>query len=613
MPHLRFGAAALAFLLAAGASYAQTPTISAGTIVLRDLSFAGGAFDGKLGSLEFTGLSRDGAEVTARAVKLEGLTMKSSLVDIDLPSLVITDFEGPASAVDAAMAGQLAKVDWAQFLGSSKAVRIDVPRLVYRLHDQNGEQVVTTEGLVFEDLADGRLGAMTLATQESVVTGATPEESGKSKAGTTRYDGIDVAEFVRVFVGGGSGPAKRLIDKGTSQSVEFQTGDLVARIGSTSASGFLGRAPAQPLTIDDLTRAMNGEIDKDDALRRKVVAFLRDIVTYFSLEQSGATDLEFTNADVPVTIASANFNGVGLGGFGLFELKDIGAVSPVGNFRLGRFAIENFSWQKYLDRAFAASEATAELPSPTLQELPKLGAVRLQNFESTTSQGPVAFDEISFETADGGGLPGSVSLLLKRLKLQLDTGEPADWKARLLALGYQQITADGRIVLRLDEAGKTLTIDHSGVSIDDAGSVTATVRLDGVDTALLFSAQSPEDLAASDDIESKITIGDITLEADDAGLLQRFYASVATDAGVSPDTIRDGMAAEIRSQADALLGDALTPGSAEAIGDYLRNPGKLTVHVVPRPDRPPLSLAEVTSDEPPLLADRVTISIEATK
>lgn len=610
MSSTRFGAAALALLLPTLPAAAQSgPIVSAGTIVLRDLTFENGPFSGTVGALEFTGLSHDGSDVTARAVKIEGLTIRSGIFDADLPSLVVTDFEGPASVVDAATSGQFAKLDWTSFLTRSKAVRIDAPRLVYRLHDKNGEQLVTTEGLVFENLADGKLGSITMAKQDSAVTGAEPGGSAHGTVGTTRYEAIDLAEFVR-FASGGDGPAKRLVEKATSQAIAFQSGDLSVRIGSTSASGILGRAPGQALTFDDITRALAGAVDTDDGLRRKVAGFMRDLVTYFRMERSGATDLELVNADVPVTIASANFDGVGLSEFSLFELNGIGSVSPVGDFRLGRFAVEDFSWRDYLDRVLLAID-TAEIPSPTLDDLPKLGAIRLQNFESATAQGPVAFEELSLQTLADKSRPDTFGLFLKRLKLRLTEGEAADWKDRLLAFGYRQITADGQIVLRFDRAAKVLTLERSGVSIDDAGSVSATVRLDGVDLA---------DIAATTgggtalDLETgKIMLGEVLLEANDAGLLPRFYASIAKDAGVSADAIRAGMAAEIRSQASLLLGDALTPGSADAIAAYLRDPGKLTVHLVPRADRPPLSLAEATSDEPPLLSDRVTITIEAGK
>lgn len=619
MVHSRFGAAALACLLACAPVFGPpamaqgAPAISAGTIVLRDLSLAAGAFDGKLGSIEFTGLSRDGATISARTVKLERLTLTSGMFDADLPSLVITDFEGPASAVDGAMSGQLARVDWIAFLSAAKAVRVDAPKFIYRLHDKDGEQLVTTTGIVFESLSDGVLGAMTLATQDSAVTGSTPEGNGHSRVGITRYEKIDLRELLGVFVGGGSGEAKTLIESGTSQAVELQTEGFSARIGSTRATGFLGRAPTQALTYDDIARAIAGEVGQDALLRRKVVGFMRDLVTYFSMRESGATDMEFISANVPVTVAEANFNGVGLGAFDLFELKDIASVSPSGNYHLGRFAVEGFDWRSYLDRVFEAADTSATLPPPALQDLPKLGAVRFENFESNTPQGPVAFDAVSFETSTQTGRPANFSLLLKRLKLQLGGGEPAEWRDRLLALGYGQVIADGQFVLNLDAGAKTLTLERSGISIDDAGSISATVHLGGVDPAVFLAPQSPGEPVAQQQFAMRVTLKDMSIEAADSGLLPRFYASVARDAGVSPDAIRDGMAAEIRSQVAVVLGDALSPGSADAVGAYLRDPGRLTIKLSPRPDRPPLTLAEVMSDEPPLLADRLTISIEASK
>lgn len=600
----RYAPVALLLLWPAPAAFAQST--SAGSAAFRDISFQGG--NGKIAALELTQMKRGSDTVTARTVKLTGFTLSTPLVTVEVPSMVIADFEGESDFVDAVSGGDLGDVAWADALYEAKASRVEIPTLTYRFKQNGGEQITTLSDIVLEDLKEGVGATLTVAAQKSVLTMPDPKQSVTTSVGESESSDVDVAETVRVFEGGGEGEPDEMVSESSSDDIEIQGADFTATIGNVSGGSFIGRAPEGHLTYDEMLRVMAGDADKDVALRRKLGGVLREIAKLFRLESVSAEDIGFKTPEAQGSIAGMEFEGMRMGGIDLFEINKIKVDSGVGPVSLGRFAIEGLDFGPFLDMGLAAMEHDGEQMKvqPNWRQLPKLKAIRLENFDAPGIPQPVAFKEFGFETSETEGVLSGLEVYLKGLKTELDKGMPNDLKAKLLSLGYDEIVADGRMGIRYDADKGQLVFDRMGTSIDKAGSVFATIR---------FGGFSPDDIIGQPDsvaAASRMIFGDLQIDIADAGLAQRFYDSMAKDAGISADALRDGFSTEMRSQIQASLGDALAPGSADAIRDFLRNPQKLRITVKPRDGAPPITVAEMQSNEPIDLATRMVILIEAT-
>jgi hypothetical protein len=109
----------------------------------------------------------------------------------------------------------------------------------------------------------------------------------------------------------------------------------------------------------------------------------------------------------------------------------------------------------------------------------------------------------------------------------------------------------------------------------------------------------------------KARLGPVEIRITNFGLAERFYADAAKGAGISPDAIRAGLAAEMRAQAIGAFGPLLAPGSADAIAAFLQSPGTIVARIAPANGQPPLSLGEIETLGPAAM-ERVTVTLQAT-
>ncbi len=589
-------------------------TVRAGSLDFRDLAYDGRFGSGAVGLVSFSGLVHDGDRVRAATVRIERLTWKVPVASMEIPAIRIENFDGPRSIVDALTGGRGSEIDWVAVINSARADRVVVDRISQEIDAPEAKLDVkgALTNLVMEGLAQGRIASMRIAAGEA--EGDLPDgQSLRYRVGTTIYEDINLGEMARFVTGGGSGPAKLIIGYTRTEDGETSQSDgMRTRIGLSEARGFYSRAPREALTYADFqafeTLANNG----NPALARKIAAFVTDILDNTRVESAAMRDYETEFPGGSAKIEAITARNYGLANFELVDLTGLVVEAPTGPVRVARIAFENMDSRALVDFLLEGLQSGKMPPSDDpvriRRALPSLDAFRIEDVQAETPEGPVGIGSFAIEAERSGPELTAISTTLKRLDVPLDAGTPTDAKERLMALGYSRIVADAAVVLRYDPAGKAILLDRTGASIDDAGSVESTLRIENFDLDQMLAA-GPEAAARA----LTLPFGGLDLKVVDLGLAQRFYQSVADQSGVSADAIRDGLAAEMRAQVGQLLGPALAPGSAEKVAEFLRNPGTLTVRVAPRADRPPLLVGEIQGMAPPQLADRLTVTIEATK
>lgn len=599
---------------APGATALAQGTVRAGSLDFRDLAYDGKFGSGTVGLVSFAGLVQEGDRIRAATVRIERFAWKAPIASMEIPAIRIENFEGPRGVVDALTSGRVSEIDWIAVVNSARADRIAVDRVTQSIGEAGKPQVAggTVTDFVLEGLAGGKLGALKIAAWEFEAD--LPDGSKtRYRVGATLYEDINLAEMTRFVTGGGSGPAKQIVGYNRAEAIETtDSNGARTRIGSSEARGLYSRGPREALTLADFEAMKTLPNNGNPALAKKVTAFVTDIIDNTRVESAVIRDYEIEVPGGRGKIDALNARNYSLVGMELLEATGITIEAPTGPVRIARIAFENFDYRALVDYLLEAL-TTGVMPPSTdpvriRQALPSLDAFRIEDVQAETPEGPVGIGSFAIEAERTGPYLTAIATTLKRLAVPLDAGTPTDAKERLLALGYTRIVADAGITLRYDVTNKAIMLERTGASIDDAGSVESSLWIEKFDL--------DEMLAAGPDAAAKamlLPFGGFEVKIVDLGLAQRFYQSVADSSGVTAEAIRDGLAAEMRNQASQLLGPALAPGSADKVAQFLRNPGTLRVRVEPRPDRPPLLVGDFEGMDPPRLADRLRVTIEATK
>jgi hypothetical protein len=227
--------------------------------------------------------------------------------------------------------------------------------------------------------------------------------------------------------------------------------------------------------------------------------------------------------------------------------------------------------------------------------------------EGTSPSGPFALGAFDIES-DGqpGTLPDRTAITLRGLKLRVADTPPSPGRDQLMALGYSDISADAGVAMRWSPTDKALILENTGVAVADAGRIEVGARLDGVDLNELIKDPAAAQLAMMGSALNSVDLRLVNL-----GLAERFYEQVAKSAKIAPAAVRDGLAAQVAAQAQAIGGSALAPGAVEKIQQFLRAPGMLSAHAAPRPGSGPLTFSEMAGiGDPTQILSRLLVTVD---
>lgn len=621
MGYLGGYAAALAFCIAATsvpaaaqsvdrqprsqAAASASVSVKVGTLEVRDVTFVTPAGNWSIGRIAFGGFVRNDTRIRAERIDIEKVVMTLGSRTLDIPSIVITGADLPTPLFRAMTAGEPAK-DWAELLASATIDQITIDRIVHRDPSQQLESIYN--GFTVSGVKDGSVASARIANSQA--TGA-QDPAGRIlvRSGEVRYQKFDFVEVVRMFTGGGSGDAKRVLQRAVVDGIEVTTGQAAVRINRVEVTDVDGRGPAQGLPLQQWMPTPSGKPGLDPEQQRQVVAYASDILRFARV---GRYSIEGISVAAPgqgnFSIDAITVGGLSMRGIDRIEIAGVDLRVPGAPVRFDRFEVEGISYGALIEAALNAARSGRPpdfSPSQIAQVMPRLSAIRLSRLVAETPQGPVALGELRFELQELNETINANSAV-SGLKIDLDRLDPNDGRDQLMALGYRELIADAQVRVNWARNSRAVVVETVGLSLTQVGKIEIAARLENVDIDKALT-----DPIAAERVMGEARLGPIQIRLANYGLAERFYADAAKSAGLSPDAIRAGLAAEMRAQAIGNFGPLLAGRSADAISEFLQSPHTITARVEPAAGQPPLTVAEMQSLGPAELMQRLTITLEA--
>lgn len=588
---------------------ATTP--APGTFEVRDVAFgAADALSVRIGRMRFTGLVRGADIVTAESALLEGLVARVAARRIEIPALRVTGLALPADAFRALTEGGVGP-DWDRLAAAAGAAEIAIDAIT----DAAAPGATTTyTQFLLAGLKVGRIEAIRLGSSHG--QRGEGDERVRFASDEIRYHGIDLAEIVRFFTGGGSGGAKRLVEQAVISGWSLAAVDIAIRADKLELHALDGRAPATSLAGTAAPAAAGPPRivlpGKDDAeAGRRAAAYARDALAHLRVGRAALSGVSLASPDLGIfEIAAIELSELTRDGFALLDFKGLEVSAPAGGAKLGRFALEKFAFGGIIDWGLdlLASGREPELDPDRLSRLaPRLGAIRLQRLEAETPVGLFGLAEARFEVDNpDAALPERMTFALDGISLDLRQGSDGEGREQLMALGYRQLTASFNMLVRWAPNERALAFDDTRLTVEQLGRIDLGLRFANVD----LDPAKPE---KAEEAMGRAHIEQATARLTDLGLAERLFDQMSRGIGLSPDAVRAGLAAETRAQAEALLGPALAPGSGEAIEAFIRRPKSIAARAAFKPGVTPVTLAELEQMPPAELLARLTITIETPK
>lgn len=590
-----------------GSPPAASVSVKVGTVALRDLSFdAPGHGRWSIDRITFTGLVREGTRVRADRIRIDTAVVTLGSRTMQIPSIVIVGADLPAPLVPF-LTGSGPAGDLAALLSSATIDRIAIEQVVQR--DPSAQIEISYNNLVLRGLKDGHVASLRIG--ETIAT--MPSAPGMSdrvrlRMGEIRYQQFNMAEMARMITGTGSGDAKRILQRAVVDGIDITTDKGTARINRVLIADVDGRAPAQPLPADLNVQAAPGAALTAEQ-QKQAAAFAGEILRYARI---GRYSIEGISVSAPgqgrFSLGAVTVAGLSGRGIERIEVRGFDFRMPGAAASFERFDLEGINYGALIDAALEAAGSGGKFdPSPVriAQIMPRLSALRLSRLALDTPQGPVALGDLRFDLEELSEAT-NVSYAVRGLKIDLRRLTANDGRDKLIALGYGELVASMQARVSWQRKERALVVETVGLLLEQVARLDIAARLDNVDIDKALA-----DPNAAQRVMGEALFGLIQIRLADLGLAERFYADAAKSAGVSPDTIRAGLAAEIRSQAIGNFGPLLAGRSADALAEFLRSPGMITARIAPAAGQPPLSVAEIQGRAPPELMQRLTITLEA--
>lgn len=395
-----------------------------------------------------------------------------------------------------------------------------------------------------------------------------------------------------------------------ADGLDVAAGDAVIHLDRVELSGVDGAAPRQALPADVNIEAVLEQTDSDPKLRQQIVTYFTEALRHYRINRYSLEGLTVSVPQQPTfSLGAINISGVSSRGIDRIEVTGVDFPAPDTPVRFDRFELEKITYGALLDATLSAAATGQEpdfAPAKLAELAPRIAGLRLLGLNFGTPQGPLSLAELRLEIDDfSGALPEKFTAAINGLKVKLDQMEASDGRDKLIALGFNEVLASAQAQIRWLPREQAMLIENTGFTLDKAGRVEVSVRLDNVDLTKAMA-----DPAAAERLLGEARIDSVQIRLANLGFAERFYADVAKTAGLSGEAVKAGLAAEMRTQAIANFGPLLASGAADAIAKFLQTPGRITLTASPRSGQA-LTVDEVKSLPPPALMERITVKIEA--
>ncbi|HHY51430.1 MAG TPA: hypothetical protein GYA10_16985 [Alphaproteobacteria bacterium] len=513
-------------------------------------------------------------------------------------TLTVPRIEAVDSSLDEAAIRALFSTDASSTiarLATLDAASIRIPEITVSYRSPEGSEPATTRftyrDVVLTDVADGvaRGGASVGGMEMQGLPGSS------FTLGRMSADLLDLGGILAFYGLGGapqSGEMRPLYRNFVLDGAEFAEAGFRCTIGAATAAEFRAR-PLKHSFADLLAAAQELEAAETSntppsaATIAQLIGFYVDFLTAFESTPSRLDGLSCTGpADDGKTVS-----------FGAGPLT-IGAFAPgiYPSFALNDFGLEiadegwlkfgNFTWKSMdLNPAIAAlAEAGDSIDVGWFETnwrklIPAIEGVSIADFSMDLPDeqgGPsgrivAAIEGIDVTLRDYvNGIPTTISTKGTGIRLDVPEGPSG---TELRALGLASLDLDFDFTARWDEAARTIALENVAVSGEDLGGIAIAARI-GNAGAELFS----DDLEVAQAAAMGLTLRELTIRVDNAGIAPTLIALAAADEDMAPDAFHLQLAGMARALPLAVLGateEAI--GLSEALGKFLEGTPTLVV------------------------------------
>lgn len=527
----------------------------------------------RIGRIALTGFKTEGGRVTASRAELSDMTFATGTARTTIPNMLLTDLVLPAPLFEAISKSGSPTLDWAALVSQASASEIAFARAGMR--DSGSKASADYSGFSVKSIANGIAQSIRIG----MIASTSTDPSGTTVTAAindTRYEKVDIAETIRFFTGGGQGQRKVLAASGSTGAFKMTVPDVKIESSRLEMGTLYGRAPTIGMPLAAV-HAMQGNVpslEKTDQIKQ-MVAYYREALQYFSIDRYVLRAVTATTPAGPVALGDITIADLSGNGLGTFSISGMNFATPAGPVRLGEFEIRKFNWKALMEMGLEAATSGKEPdidPANALKLIPTLEALRFANISAGTPFGPLSLEEFNIGLPAGaGGMPDTLGLLIKALKVDLSQFPPTNGGQFIHAMGYKDLTVNAQARLRYAAAERAVYLEVPALDLSNVGTADLVVKLTDIDLP-----------ARAENID-EAKVDSLTLNIADNGLGNRAFAMIASSAGISPDAMRAAIAAEAKSQALKTYGAAMTPGSAEAIEAFLRGGKRITLRAVPKP------------------------------
>ena len=227
-----------------------------------------------------------------------------------------------------------------------------------------------------------------------------------------------------------------------------------------------------------------------------------------------------------------------------------------------------------------------------------------------TGRIPIARALVTIDQMDGD-MPTAGSLRVEEIRVNADALDD-DERDALSDLGYESLTLTAEVSGNWDPESGSLSIDNITLSGDDAGTLNASLKINGVTRALvtqLDAAQNNPQQAMG--LMQGLLVEEVTVRLDNDTLVERVLDMQATEAGVTRETFVTQLTGALPMMLAILNNAEFQNEVAGAASVFLNDPKSLQVTAMPGTPIPFASILGAAMMAPQSLPALLGVSVVA--
>jgi hypothetical protein len=561
--------------------------------------------------------------VSAATLTVTGVAHTGGVVQFDVPTVEVEDGNLDEATIRAIFNGDV-KVG-APALSDLDAKAIRIPTITMKT-SQPGAPATVYHDVEILDVVDGIAGSAVLGG-----TDVTGDNDVKVTLGKIAVSNLDIGALLSFYgLGGDTPPADPVT---IYSNIHFDGGTVSAdkvncTIGAADVAEFKARPPkGGPTALIELSARMQQEQKLGGRTDPKTVAaFIAAYVDYLtSFEMSpmsfdGVTCDGVSDKDKPLKIA---VGALSLGGWtnSIFSPITLGSIDVTVENE-GHVAFESATL-KQIDfsptiKALAAAgdsvdaawfEANWASLVPIVDGLSVTGLDIDVPGERGGPRTTVSLGSLDLSLADyANGMPGRTSLAVSGLVVPLPS-DATEFAATLKDAGFEKVTLGFGMTVDWNADARTATISNLNLDAADLGAVTVDATLGNI-TPGLFSP----DKRVQEQAQRLVTIKELHVQLNNAGLLPMLIAQGAAEAGQPPEAFQSMVLGVTAGTTMALLGASpQTLATVQAFSEFLAGrPGLDVTMTSVDPNGIGVADFEALQKDPRVLAGKMQVTATAT-